>query len=107
MFENLWNLLLKNSNAYSFAGMCRHFRRLRGNVPVLKTCCGCCSVRLGAAVLGASETVSCGQQTRDTVRIPDVKLAVSWYVTLCGLLNKGRCLQETFSLHVQKYAVKT
>jgi hypothetical protein len=28
-------------------------------------------------------------------------------VTLCGLLNKGRCLQETFSLHVQKYAVKT
>ena len=108
MLKNLWNLLFKNSNAYSFAGiLCRHFRRLRGNVPVLKTCCGCWSVRLGAAILGASETVNCGQQTRDIVRIPDVKLAVSWYVTLSGLLNKGGCLQETWRLHVQKCTVKT
>jgi hypothetical protein len=95
MLKNL-EFMFKNSNAYSFTGiLCRHFRRLRGNVPVLKTCCGCLSVRLVAAVLGASETVSCCQQARVTVRIPDVKLAVSWYVTLCGQLNKGGCLQET------------
>jgi hypothetical protein len=51
-------------------------------------------VRLGAAVLGASESVSCSQQTRDNVLIPNVKLAVSWYVTVCGLLNKGGCLKK-------------
>jgi hypothetical protein len=96
MLKNLWNLLFKISNAYSFAGiLCRPLRRLRDNVPVLKTCCGCCSVRLGAAVLGASETVSCGQKRRGTVCTPDVKHAVSRYVTLCGLLNQGGCLQET------------
>jgi len=75
ILKNLWNLFIFNSNAYSFAGiLCRHFRRFRSNMPVLKTCCGCWSVRLGAAVLGASETVSCGQQPRDTVRIPMLSL---------------------------------
>jgi hypothetical protein len=66
-------------------------------------------VRLGAAVLGASETVSCGQQTRytRTVRTHDVKLPVSWYVMLYCLLNKGDVCKKLDGLHFQKYTVQT